>query len=105
MSAGKYQYIASQWLLLGNLVRLLPFDTATQEGRAKERHRRIVLSAIASAMAKIISITTALISVPLTLHYLGPERYGMWMTISSLAALLAFADLGIGNGMLNAIAD
>lgn len=45
----------------------------------------------------------SIVTVPLTLHYLGPERYGMWVTISSLIALLAFTDLGIGNGLLNAV--
>lgn len=94
----------SRWMQFRSLISLRPFDTNSPEGRANERHRRVVLSAVASALAKIISVSTALISIPLTLHYLGPERYGMWMTISSLAALLAFADLGIGNGMLNAIA-
>jgi O-antigen/teichoic acid export membrane protein len=49
-------------------------------------------------------VATALISVPLTLRYLGPERYGMWITMSSLVAMLGFADLGIGNGVLNAVA-
>jgi O-antigen/teichoic acid export membrane protein len=44
------------------------------------------------------------ISVPLTLTYLGSERYGMWMAISSIVALLAFADFGLGNGLVNAIA-
>lgn len=37
-------------------------------------------------------------------HYLGAERFGLWMTISSFTALLAFADLGVGNGLLNAVA-
>jgi O-antigen/teichoic acid export membrane protein len=45
----------------------------------------------------------SLLTVPLTLNYLGPERYGMWLTISSMIALLAFTDLGIGNGLLNAV--
>jgi O-antigen/teichoic acid export membrane protein len=89
---------------LCGLIRLHPFDISTAKGRANERHRRVLLSAIASAFAKLISVATALISVPLTLHYLGAERYGLWMTISSLTAFLAFADLGIGNGMLNLIA-
>jgi O-antigen/teichoic acid export membrane protein len=85
-------------------VRLHPFDTSTPEGRASERHRRVTLSAMASALAKLISFGTAFITVPLTLHYLGPERYGLWMTISSLVVILAFADFGIGNGVLNAVA-
>jgi O-antigen/teichoic acid export membrane protein len=45
-----------------------------------------------------------LISVPLTVHYLGTERYGLWITLSSLAAFLGFANLGIGNGLVNAVA-
>jgi O-antigen/teichoic acid export membrane protein len=44
------------------------------------------------------------ISVPLTLHYLGQERFGMWMTMSSFVLILNFADLGIGNGLINAVA-
>ena len=96
--------IAAQWIKFRGLIRPGSLDLCTPEGRAAERHRRVVLSALASALAKMISVATMLISVPLTLHYLGPERYGMWMTISSFAAILAFADLGIGNGMLNAIA-
>jgi O-antigen/teichoic acid export membrane protein len=78
-----------------------PVDAA---GRSRERHRRVLMSAGASVLAKAIGVATALISVPLTLHYLGNERYGMWMTMSSLVAMLSFADFGIGNGMLNVIA-
>jgi len=44
-----------------------------------------------------------LITVPLTVNYLGAERYGLWMTISSVIALMSFADLGLGNGLVNAI--
>jgi O-antigen/teichoic acid export membrane protein len=65
----------------------------------------VALTAAASALAKVLSVGTALISVPLTLHYLGVERFGMWMTISSLIAMLAFADFGIANGVLSAVAE
>ncbi len=80
------------------------FDGATAEGRAKERQRRIALTALAAALAKVVSVSTTLVSVPLTLRYLGAERYGLWMTISSLVAMLGFADLGVGNGLLTAVA-
>lgn len=83
---------------------LKPFDSSTPEGRAAERHRRATLTAVASVLAKLVSVGTALITIPLTLHYLGVERFGMWMTISSLVALLAFADFGIANGVLNVVA-
>lgn len=79
-------------------------DASTQDGRARERHRRLLLSAVASAAAKVITVATSLISVPLTLHYLGPEQYGIWMVLSSLTVMLSFADMGMGNGILNAVA-
>jgi O-antigen/teichoic acid export membrane protein len=86
-------------------LRLKGFDTATSEGRSHERYRRVALTAIASGIAKGISILTGLITIPLTLSYLGTERYGIWMTISSAVLLVGFADLGIGNGLLNAVSE
>lgn len=88
-----------------SVIRLKPFDISTPAGRSRERQRRVALTALASASAKGVAVLTSLISVPLTLNYLGVERYGLWMTISSLTALLNFADLGMGNGLLNAISE
>ncbi len=88
-----------------SVLRLQPFDTSTETGRSQERHRRIALTALASAASKAITITTSFITVPLTLNYLGTERYGLWMTISSVIAMMVFADFGIGNGLMNAIAE
>jgi len=65
----------------------------------------VVLTALASAGAKGINVLTLLVSVPLALRYLGTERFGLWMTISSVIAVLGFADLGIGNGLLNAVSE
>lgn len=62
------------------------------------------MAAASMVGARGVALVTALVTVPLALSYLGPERYGMWMTLSSLIALLTFADLGLGNGLLTAIA-
>ena len=67
------------------------------------RWRRALVTMLSAFSARGLSILIGLISVPLTLRYLGPERYGMWMTISSGLALLGFADFGLGNGVVNAI--
>ncbi len=82
---------------------LRPFDTSTNEGRSRERYRRALLTTLASGLAKVISVLTNLVSVPLTLHYLGTERFGLWITIGSFISFLGFSDLGIGNGLLNGI--
>lgn len=97
--------LANTFVGIKSCLRLKPFDVGTSDGRAKERHRRILLSSVASFSAKIIAIAALLISTPLTLDYLGVERFGLWMTVSSLIVILGFADLGIGNGLLNVIAE
>jgi O-antigen/teichoic acid export membrane protein len=89
--------------LIRSVLTFKPFDVSTEDGRSKERYRRVVLTAGSSLISKSITVLTSLISVPLTLHYLGMERYGLWMTISSIMVFLSFADLGLGNGLLNAI--
>lgn len=88
----------------GQILRLTPFETTTAEGRSNERFRRASLSAATSAAAKAIALVTTAVSVPLTLGYLGSERFGVWMTLSALIALLGFTDLGIGNSLLNGVA-
>jgi O-antigen/teichoic acid export membrane protein len=60
---------------------------------------------MASVVAKAIALLTGLISVPLTFRYLGAERYGIWMVLVSIIAAMGFADLGIGNGLMNAISE
>ncbi|MGV8934011.1 MAG: lipopolysaccharide biosynthesis protein [Gallionellaceae bacterium] len=96
-----FSYIKTKLAIL----RFTPFDISSDSGRSQERYRRLALSSLTSVVARGISILTSLISVPLTVNYLGPERYGMWMTASSVIILLGFADLGMGNGLLNAISE
>ena len=76
-------------------------DGAADRGR--QRNRRALLASGINLAARFVGVATSFATVPLTLHYLGSERFGLWMTISSLTALFAFADMGLGNGLLNAI--
>lgn len=98
-----FNFILKKYKQYASVLRITPFNTATIQGRSQERYRRVVLTAGSSFFYKGIITLTGLISVPLTVNYLGVERYGLWITISSTIAFLAFADLGLGNGLLNAI--
>lgn len=44
---------------------------------------------------------TSFMIVPVTLHYLDNEIYGIWMTITSILMWFSFFDVGLGNGMRN----
>lgn len=46
-----------------------------------------------------INFFALMLIVPLTLGYLGPEEYGIWMTLSSVLTWFTYLDLGIGNGL------
>lgn len=42
--------------------------------------------------------------VPMTIDYVDTSTYGLWLTISSLIALMAYFDIGINNGLKNKFA-
>jgi O-antigen/teichoic acid export membrane protein len=54
----------------------------------------------------MLTILISFVSVPLTVHYLGPERYGIWLTMSSLLTWMAMTDFGLaGNALVNVISE
>src|SRR5207302_8520521 len=69
------------------------------------RYQRIIHSTIAAAIARGVNLVVSFISVPLAVGYLGRDRYGVWITISSLLMFLSFADFGLGGSLQNALAD
>ena len=88
-----------------SLFRAKPFDTSTEAGRSKERIRRAGITTVSAGAAKAVGMLAALVSVPLTFRYLGPERYGLWMVLVSFITAMGFADLGIGLGLVNAVSE
>lgn len=69
------------------------------------RNRRLRRGSVAAVGGRCVTVVVAVASVPVVLHYLGEARFGVWATITSLTALLTFADLGLSNGLVNAITD
>ncbi|HEX6161617.1 MAG TPA: oligosaccharide flippase family protein [Thermoanaerobaculia bacterium] len=87
-------------------LRTRPAGIDSPEARSQERMRRVVLTFIAALAARVLSTGALFVTTRLTFQYLGAERYGMWMTIASMGlTFLVFADLGIGNGLLNMLSD
>ncbi len=55
-------------------------------------------------MARVLNVLVTIVSVPLTIGYLGAERYGAWITIVGLLAFLGFTDFGLAQSLTNALA-
>jgi len=71
--------------------------------RVDARSRRALWNTLTAFGGRGLSMMLSLISVPLTLKYLDPERFGLWVTMSATLGWLGIADLGLGNGLTNAI--
>lgn len=99
-----FALIVALWKSVKRIITLKSHNQSTKEGLSDERYRRIILTGGSALIVKVISVAINLVTVPLTLQYLGSERYGLWMAISSIMALMAFADMGLGNGLLNEVA-
>jgi O-antigen/teichoic acid export membrane protein len=59
---------------------------------------------VSSIATKGVVAVTMLVSVPIALQQLGEERFGLWVTLTSLTAFLNLTDLGIGSSVVNAVA-
>ena len=70
-----------------------------------ERSVKAKKNIVASFFLKGISIVISLLLVPLTIDYLSPTKYGIWLTLTSVIGWFVFFDIGLGNGMRNKFAE
>lgn len=81
--------------------------TLNNVDEADHRPRRlasIIQGAVTGIGNRLVGVAVNFLSVPLTIGYIGQERYGVWVLLGSLMAWFRLADIGIGNGLTNAIA-
>lgn len=66
-----------------------------------DRSRLLMLNIVISYAVKGLSIIISLIIVPLTINFLSPVEYGIWLTLSSILMWASYFDVGLGNGLRN----
>ena len=74
-------------------------------GRGQQRYVSIVRGIFSGLAGRGVSVLVSFFAVPLTVRYLGPERYGAWVTISTALAWVTVADLGLSNSLTNAVSE
>lgn len=70
-----------------------------------DRTKRANLNIVISIFFKGASIFLSFLLVPLTINYIKPDAYGVWLTLSSLVGWFAMFDIGIGNGLKNKLSE
>jgi O-antigen/teichoic acid export membrane protein len=74
------------------------------ESELMSRGRLILLSSSVGIVQRFAQIVATLVTMPLVLHALGLEGFGIWGAAASLAWMTATVDLGIGYATLTAVA-
>jgi O-antigen/teichoic acid export membrane protein len=87
----------------GSFFRALKRVESDSHSLPSRRSRRAAFSGAMTAANGGLGMLGSFIAMPFVLHFIGAERFGVWVTLSSLMALSALGDLGIGNGLINAI--
>ncbi|MDE5677357.1 oligosaccharide flippase family protein [Phocaeicola sp.] len=73
--------------------------------KGNERSIAVKKNIAASLVLKCINILVSLQVVPLTIGYVNPTKYGIWLTLSSIIAWLSYFDLGFAHGFRNRFAE
>jgi O-antigen/teichoic acid export membrane protein len=88
-----------------NYLRLKLADIIGFVTTGHERSIKAKKNILASFLIKGLSIAISLVLVPLTINYVNPSRYGIWLTLSSIVAWFSFFDIGLTQGLRNKFAE
>ncbi|WFE61023.1 oligosaccharide flippase family protein [Micromonospora sp. WMMD712] len=68
------------------------------------RSRRLATGVLTAGVARGVGLLAPVLLIPVCLSRLGAERYGLWMAVLALTGMAAFADLGLGAGLMTKLA-
>jgi O-antigen/teichoic acid export membrane protein len=77
-----------------------PVPPMNEEWHGRQRTRRLALGVLTALVSRGTGAIAPILLIPITLNYLGPQIYGLWMAVGALAGMTLWADLGLGNGLL-----
>lgn len=92
-------------MIKNKIIKLLPEILIKFLTLGHERSIKAKKNIIVSFVIRGFSILISLLLVPMTIHYINPMRYGIWLTLSSIIGWFSFFDIGFGNGLRNKFAE
>jgi len=72
---------------------------------AKARSYNYLRQIKGTVIYKAVAVVASYIAVPMMIHYLGQEKFGIWSTLLSIISWIVFFDLGVGHGLRNKITE
>jgi len=74
----------------------------------KKGHSRTIAAkrnVAGSFLIKIMSMLVSFIIVPITINYINPTQYGIWLTLTSMIGWVSLLDVGLTQGLRNKFAE
>jgi O-antigen/teichoic acid export membrane protein len=96
------------WAKIRSLLSIALTRPPTDDSPAslsQRRYHKAALTSLVMMLERGVTVVLNLAIVPVTIGYLGSSEFGLWMAIANMVAFLRFADLGLGVGLQNALAD
>ena len=69
------------------------------------RIARVFHGSLTALIGRGLTVLVNVVTLPLTLRYLGKLEFGIWVTVSTSVVMLSVLDLGIANSLTNFIAE
>ncbi len=79
-------------------------DSDPAVARSRDRHRRVAVTTLSAIGPKLLSLAILLVGARFVAATLPSDGFGVWLLLITASGLLGFADLGLGNGLLNEVA-
>jgi O-antigen/teichoic acid export membrane protein len=79
-------------------------DVDGAAARSRDRHRRAAATSASAIAPKLLTLAILLIGARFVSATLPADGFGVWLLLITASGLLGFADLGMGNGLLNEVA-
>jgi len=73
------------------------------DNEGKLRYRRSLKTSGAAIFERGSFFLITIVAIPLTIEYLGKERFSIWMILMSFVGLLSISDFGMSFGLQNSI--
>jgi O-antigen/teichoic acid export membrane protein len=70
----------------------------------QRRDRQALKTASAGLVVHVLGHAIGFVVIPLSLHLLGVELYGLWLAVGSLLAMAAVTDFALSPGLVNLVA-
>lgn len=70
-----------------------------------KRSATVKKNAVGLVLLKGTSMLASFMLVPMTIGYVSPELYGIWLTLSSIITWIGFLDIGFSQGLKNKLTE